>query len=207
MLIKLKKEKMKIKFTLIVLFMITLSVSQTQAQQKDYNSILKFSAANFVVNNFQLGLERKVAENQSIYLIAGYTYDKDNNWSTTEGLNLEIQYKYFAFESQGKVAKKRIYFAPYLGYKDFDYEETDFDYSNPEANTTNEFDIKAINAGIIIGITYILKERFVFDLYVGGGIRKTNDYDPDNLTYITGILEVGYEGIAPRVGLDVGITF
>lgn len=198
---------MKIKLSLLIFMIVAFSTLQAQDQPKEYKSIMKFSAVNFFFKNFQLGIERSVSLNQSIYFTAGYTYEEEYS-SKKEGFNLEFQYKYFAFDAQGQHALKRLYFAPYIGYKDFDYDKEYYNYNvDPTTQTLEVFDIKAVNAGVLIGLTYILKERFVFDFYIGGGIRKTNDYDPDKHTYQNDIMDVGYNGIAPRVGFDVGITF
>lgn len=197
---------MKIKISLLIIMLVSFSTLQAQDQSKEYKSIMKFSAVNFFFKNFQLGIERSVSPNQSVYFTAGYTYEEEYS-SKKEGLNLEFQYKYIALEAQGQHALKRIYFAPYLGYKDFDLDQEIYNYDSEPQSTIEVFDIKAVNAGVLIGITFILKERFVFDFYVGGGIRKTNDYDPDKHTYQNGIMDVGYNGIAPRIGFDVGITF
>ncbi|MCD4771865.1 MAG: DUF3575 domain-containing protein [Bacteroidales bacterium] len=203
----------------ILLFALMFSiVSVTSAQQQNenntsnnYSNTVKFSTLPFVNSTFQLSYERFLKKDKSLALFAGYTY-RDNWRDEREGFNFEMQYKYFVFESKGRKTVKKLYFAPYVSfyYTDFTDEEYYWYNNDPEEDyySTVNYIIKSYRGGVLVGFNWILAERITLDIYLGGGIRKTNNFNKNSDTnYNRSVWEPGYNGIAPKIGMDVGINF
>ncbi len=205
----------KVIFIIALIFGIV-SVTSAQEQNetntiKDYPNTVKFSTFTFINGTFQLNYERFLKTDKSLAFYAGYTY-RDNWEDEREGFNFEIQYKYFVFESVGNKTVKRLYFAPYTSfhYTDLTNEYYYWHHDDPDGYyySKENYIIKSYRSGVLFGFNWILAERITLDIYMGGGIRKTNNFDKGKDSYYdSDIWEPGYNGIAPRIGLDVGINF
>lgn len=206
------------KIILIIALMFgILSVTSAQEQDetntvKNYLNSVKFSTLTFINGTFQLSYERFLKTDKSLEFFAGYTY-RDNWEDEREGFNFEIQYKYFVFESEGRKTVKRLYFAPYASFHYTDLTTEDYywiEYPDEYRYSKENYIIKSCRGGVLFGFNWILAKRITLDVYIGGGIRKTNNFDKDDdddSYYGNDVWEPGYNGIAPRIGLDVGINF
>ena len=180
------------------------SIIQASTQEKTelLKNEFKFSLVNFTVGNFQISYERYVKEDIGLQLNLGYT--NVDNYNRREGVNAEFQLKYYLFEWLRRNSAQKIYFAPYAGYKNMNVDIDDYywEEDNYIENIRSEH-VQAINAGIVVGYKFILNRRLILDAYFGGGIRKANDIEE----YWEDIFDPSYNGIAPRVGLDIGFNF
>ncbi len=75
-------------------------------------------------------------------------------------------------------------------------------------------DVTAFEGGIVMGIQFHLTQRFLFDIFAGGGIRYadetdniTDDIRPDFYRETYDVLDIEYTGIKPMGGFHIGFTF
>ena len=55
---------------------------------------------------------------------------------------------------------------------------------------------------MLFGMQYVFAERVHIDFYIGGGLRKA-----DKENYYDTVVEPGYSGLAPKLGIDLGFSF
>ena len=105
-----------------------------------------------------------------------------------------------------------LYAAPYL--LGLSYAETTKVYNyNPAYDEVqyllvNE-KILSAEGGALMGVQFDITPRIVLDIFLGGGVRQSNisrdgDYEGSS---DFGLLEIGFTGVKPRIGLQMGITF
>ena len=195
---------------IILILCIVLSTSGAFAQvlatanSPEYRNILKMSVSLFTQSTFQLGLERFVKPTTSVYVTAGLSFqntDYENNW----GIRNELQMRFYVFNLIKPTTSQRLYFAPYLMNQYYETETNEYDnFGNPYWRS-DTFD--AFSGGMLFGWSFSFANRVNLDIYTGGGIRKTFNYEPAENYYDDGILDYGYSGIAPRLGIDIGFWF
>jgi len=196
------------KIFFILCITITTSGSYSQvlatANSPEYKNILKMSVSLFTQSTFQLGLERFVKPTTSIYITAGFSLqnsDYENNW----GIRNELQMKFNVFTLLKPATSQRLYFAPYIMNQYYVTERNTYDgYGNPYWQS-DSFD--AFSGGMLFGWSFSFANRVNLDIYTGGGIRKTFNYDMADNYYDNSIFDYGYSGIVPRLGIDIGFWF
>ncbi len=203
-------SKLKImRNSLFIIFILSIITLRLYAQENIsnntfYKNTFKFSPVHFFLSTLQMGYERALDNKNNLCIGAGIT--SSSNWNTDErsGVNAEMLFKHFVFTNAGINAAQRLYFAPYVQYR---YTEGEYEYWNNIGGIVyNEKKTEYINSyggGIVFGFKMIIVKRLVFDVYLGGGIRITDDKD----NHWDGIMEPGYNGIAPKFGLDIGFGF
>ena len=88
----------------------------------------------------------------------------------------------------------------------FETESKTYDNNGNYIWQTDTFD--AFGGGMLFGWSFSFANRINLDIYTGGGIRKTFNYDPaENTYYSDGVFDYGYSGIVPRLGIDIGFWF
>jgi hypothetical protein len=175
------------------------------ANSPEYKNILKMSVSQFTRSTFQLGLEHYIAPTTSFYLAAGLNF-KDSDQSKTWGLITEAQMRFHVFTVIKPRTSQRLYFAPYLLNQYFETENKAYNsYGNPLWKT-DTFD--AFGGGMLFGWSFSFANRINLDIYTGGGLRKTFNYDDtENMYYNESTFDYGYSGIVPRLGIDLGFWF
>ena len=75
-------------------------------------------------------------------------------------------------------------------------------------------DVSSIEGGAIVGLQVDITRRIVIDMYIGGGIRKTDLEDQltqeqRDQAYIQsyGVFDPEYQGVKPKLGFQIGMTF
>lgn len=195
---------MKKTFAIIALLALGMQMF-AQGKEKAYKNVFSFNPIYFTTSTFMMGYEGFIQPNKSLAFYAGAIYDQDYK----EGFTGEFQYRYFISDQDiWQKDNLKIFFAPYLQYK---YVEiTDNWWVNGNIIEDYKYTIHAYGGGILFGFKLTVIERLVFDAYVGGGIRRTNDYKEDNIEnyyYDDGLTDPGYNGIAPKAGVTVGFNF
>jgi hypothetical protein len=174
------------------------------ANSPEYNNILKMSASLFTQSTFQLGYERFINPNTSFLLAAGLSF-KDSDYENSWGIRTEAQMKFHVFTLVKPELSHRLYFAPYLLNQYFDTESQQYDNYGNYYWQTDTFD--AFGGGMLFGWSFSFANRINLDIYTGGGIRKTFNYDQSDYYYDDSVFDYGYSGIVPRLGIDVGFWF
>lgn len=196
---------MKKTFALISILVLCIQVS-AQETEKTYKNVVSFNPIYFTASTFMMGYERFIKPNKSLTFYLGAIYDQNYK----EGFTAEFQYRYFISDQDiWQKDNLKIFFAPYLQYKNVEMMGRWWVDNNGVVEDHN-YTIHAYGAGIMFGFKLTVIDRLVFDAYVGGGIRRTNDYKEDgkeNFYYEDGVTDAGYNGIAPKAGVTVGFNF
>lgn len=71
---------------------------------------------------------------------------------------------------------------------------------------TDEYEVKQMEGGIVMGFQMIFSNNLSLDFFVGGGLRSSViENKPKEIEFYAP--ERGYTGIVPKIGFDVGISF
>ena len=198
-------KKALVLFMLIFLMQNVLAQKPGNESDKTYEKI-GFSVLPFINGTFQLQFESLNESGNSVWLAPSVTYI-DNDYDKIMGGGMEIKYRLYVFEKITEKNIKNIYFAPYGFYKHFVFEEThyyDYPYNYEEdyVPTTSDKKINVFGGGMLFGMQYVFAERVHIDFYIGGGLRKA-----DKENYYDTVVEPGYSGLAPKLGIDLGFSF
>ncbi len=175
------------------------------ANSPEYRNILKMSVSQFTRSTFQMGYERFINPNTSFYLTAGLTF-QDSDYEKVFAVRNEAQMRFHVFTIIKPKESHRLYFAPYLMNQYFETETQVYDNNGNYFWQTDTFD--AFGGGMLFGWSFSFANRINLDIYTGGGLRKTFNYDGDENTYYNDdIFDYGYSGIVPRLGIDIGFWF
>lgn len=199
----------KILFAIVITLMATAVQSQVlaTANSPEYKNILKMSASQFTRSTFQMGFEHFFDPGTSLFLAAGLSF-KDSDYDKTWGIRAEAQMRFHVYSVVKPRESHRLYFAPYILNQYFDTEVRDYSSGSSYAWRSDTFD--ALGGGMLFGWSYSFANRINLDIYTGGGLRKTFNFDPNpngEYYYSDGIFENAYSGIVPRLGVDIGFWF
>ncbi len=193
---------------IFVVFAFIISVSGVSAQilatanSPEYKNVLKMSASLFTRNTFQMGYERFFNPTNSLYLAAGLNF-RDTDYERNWGVRTEAQLRFHVYTIIKPKESHRLYFAPYLVNQYLETETRDYSSSSFGVWKSDSFD--AIGGGMLFGWSYSFANRVNLDVYTGGGFRKTMG-KTENFNN-NGIFDIGYNGIVPRFGIDIGFWF
>lgn len=173
------------------------------ANAPDYRNVLKMSGSLFTRNTFQLGYERFINPTTSLYLAAGMNF-KDSDYERDWGLRTEAQMRFHVYTVINPSSSHRLYFAPYLMNHYLTLENRIYEYpSGNQEWKSDTFD--AVSGGMLFGWSYTFANRINLDIYTGGGLRKTFNYEKND--NYNDLFDYGYSGIVPRLGVDIGFWF
>lgn len=194
-----------------------------QAQDIIYRSnAIKISTTAFFGSSFVLSYERLIKDNISIQVTAGLTArEKNNLYSTSSSVNYMNKDKVFGYSvegalrfyfSNGVVPMRGIYASPYGRLQNLDF--TVFPTSSSNGSTSNQqldYNLRSYEGGILFGFQPVISDRFLFDMYLGGCLKYSENNKPswygyDDYTFL--VLEgFDYTGVAPRAGVRIGMKF
>lgn len=196
-------KQILITFGLVVLFAGANAQVLATANSPEYKNVLKMSASLFSRNTFQIGVERFFEPNTSYYITAGLNL-KDSDIEKNWGVRTELQMRFHVYTVIKPKISHRLYFAPYLFNHYLETEKYEYGTNGNRLWKKDSFD--ALGGGMLFGWSYSFANRINMDIYTGGGLRKTFDYDA-LYNYTDGIYDYGYSGIVPRLGIDIGFWF
>ncbi|MBL7875317.1 MAG: hypothetical protein JNL53_06610 [Cyclobacteriaceae bacterium] len=197
-------------------------------------ALFKVAPQNFTENTLKVGTEifnKKKTKSYTVYLYGRFESNNSNQpfyygEAFYKGLGCEFQYRKYISPLQNYITRKGktylqgIYFSGYLqgaSYNnngDFTY----FSYDPTTGQQTNyivnvEESIKNWGTGFTIGVHRTLWNVLYIDAYVGGGIQwsditRSSNSNLNNYYYssYTDITDPAYQGIMPKIGLQVGIA-
>ena len=193
--------------TVIILLIIATGANAqvlATANSPEYKNVLKMSAALFTRNTFQMGFERFINPNTSFLISAGLTF-KESDFEKVMGVRTEAQMKFHVFTAIQPKISHRLYFAPYLLNEYYENGSNEYDNNGNYTWVNDTFD--AFGGGMLFGWSFSFANRINLDIYTGGGFRKTFSYNSEDHHYDNGVLDYGYSGIVPRLGVDIGFWF
>ena len=147
------------------------------ANSPEYKSILKMSASLFTRSTFQMGYERFLNPNNSVYLTAGLNF-RDSDYEKEWGVRTEAQLRFHVYTVIKPKESNRLYFAPYLMNHYLETEGQSYDNNGAYSWNTDTFD--AFGGGMLFGWSFSFANRINLDIYTGGGFRKTFNYNNTN---------------------------
>ena len=162
------------------------------------------SVLQFTRCTFQMGYERFFKANTSFFLAAGLAF-QDTDYEKVWGVRTEAQMRFHVYTVIKPKESNRLYFAPYLLNQYFETERQEYDNYGNSTWKLNTFD--AFGAGMLFGWSYSFANRINLDIYTGGGIRKTFNYENRDYNSNNGVFDNHYSGIVPRLGIDIGFWF
>lgn len=182
-----------------------ISKAQTMpsANAPDFSNVLKMSGSLFTRNTFQMGYEKFFNPTTSFYLMAGINF-KDSDYERDWGVRTEAQMRFHVYTVINPSSSHRLYFSPYLMNHYLTLERRDYSYSGSAIWKSDTFD--ALSGGMLFGWSYTFANRINMDIYTGGGLRKTFNYEQSD-GYNDSVFDYGYSGIVPRLGVDIGFWF
>lgn len=209
---------------LSVLFISMSTYAQENTEPFFKQNALKISPVEFGKAEFQLTYERYFNDRSSSLSIMPSIILEDSFNESQEGYQLMAQYRFFLThlrKDQGKsvfgfhnigfyagvyglaLDYQKDYMAGYWDDFTMDYIENEYTH-----------DQTSYEGGAIIGLQIDISNRILLDMYIGGGIRKTDatdtiDDDPNIDMYYRdyNVFDREYNGVKPRLGLQLGILF
>lgn len=197
-------------------------------------SLVKVSPFHFIDGTFNLSYEKSFSTDNSILFSGGFNLAENGDeygWmgelqlrkyvfrpNVNSSSSLPLSGIYTGLYGNGKYFVQQ--YQRYYDYWDVEpyYEET-YDENGQYVGSTYvpgegyeyrseniEYEIKQIEAGIIMGFQLLFSDKISLDLFVGGGLRSSQiDNKPEQLEFYSP--ERGYTGIVPKIGFDVGLSF
>ena len=150
-------------------------------------------------NILQLGYERIFMDASKSILISVGVLVRGYNSDIEKGFSDELQFRFYLNDlrnpGQGNKLKYAFHFSPFFAHRYIDARSyMTYDYSN------------SVSAGIISGMkgTY---GHFVFDIYLGGGFKKSFTNKDNPVFESKDIFDDNFTGIRPKIGLLLGFCF
>ncbi len=197
---------------------------------EEYKDNLKISPIQFGKSYFEFAYEFGMKGGQSSIQIAPMIMLKRNNFEEFRGIQGEIQYRNYLKKwndtetKLGPFSNIDFFVGLYGLGLSFERDYTAEFYPNinqmptvvREDHTRNIF---ATEAGIFVGMKFIVGKRITLDLLAGGGVRYSEiDDSIDNSIYFNEdtnyyyydddneVFDLGYYGVKPKLNLQIGIT-
>lgn len=210
--------------TILCLSFLPLLLTAQSDDQTIYRSnALRISPFEFKHAEFQLNYERYFNNRSSSIIIAPSVFLKENNEENIEGVQIIGQYRFYLthFNKENQPNFLGMYnygfytglYASYLKYTE-DFKDG---YWNEESQNYIALkfrkEVQAIEGGALVGLEVDVTQRIQIDFYIGGGVRYsdyTNTYEdlaPDEEYPYIGIFDPEYQGVKPKVGFSIGVTF
>jgi len=165
------------------------------------DALVKVSPFHFLDGTIYTTYERAFNNNNSFALSGGYRLSDNGDEYGWMG---ELQLRKYIFKPSINSSSESSLAGVYAGlYGNGKYFVEQFQTSN---NFSQEYDVKQIEGGVLMGIQIIFSEKLSLDFFAGGGLRDSNfDNKPIGLDLYSP--ERGYTGIVPKIGFDIGVSF
>lgn len=193
----------------------------SQSYTFPYKNVLRISPFEFSRSQFELSYERYLNNRKSSVIIAPSIYLNEGENESLNGWQLMSQYRFYlthlSKESGNSILN--IYdiafyagvYGLYMDITEKDLESYYDDITNQYIEQENTYDINSEEGGALIGMQVDITSRIVFDFYVGGGVRFSqveSTYNLPDLYYgDPSIFDFDFQGVKPKVGFSLGITF
>jgi hypothetical protein len=197
----------------LTLFVITL-LGFTTLNAQDF--LLKNSPFHFADATFNMSIEKDLGGDKSVNFTGGIHLLEDGwNYDDEKGLTAEIQLRKYVMNFKNSESKLNgVYVAPFGRlsyfkihdtYRDWYYEYDSLgNYSEWTEETTVNASSKSGQAGIVMGVQYIMSDVILFDLFLGGGVQYAVEAGNRDRTHWSG----GYRfntGVIPKIGFNIGV--
>ena len=210
------------KYLYITLLFIPLFVNAQQSENDFENQTFKLGIVPQygIVNGTRLDLDFRLKNPKSWIVFAPQIYIHDQgtlqwDYDRMFGIGLEVQHKIFLVTQMDKRSAYIAYGPVFNYYSIKDNALTPVEFVEDEATYIGITDrvettsLYKLGANLIIGIQYIVSERFYFDPYIGTGIRFSFDNKTSGLhkMYNEWWGDMGYSGTLIVGGIRFGVIF
>jgi len=215
----------------IILLTSALSLALVSFSQ---DALVKISPFHFVDGTIYATYERALSNNNSFALSGGYNLTENGDEYGWMGELQLRKYVYKpSLNSSSESPLSGVYAGLYGNGKYFVQQHTEYTtqwevepyYTNnyddnnnfigttyhegvgySRTANTQEYEVKQMEAGVVMGFQLIFASNLSLDLFVGGGLRSSQvDNKPEEIEFYSP--ERGYTGIVPKIGFDIGIAF
>lgn len=165
------------------------------------SNLVKISPFHLLDGTFYTSIEKNLNNDRTIYLAGGYRLsDNGDDFGWMGELQIrKYLYRFTKSQSLGDSPFSGVYGGIYANGKYFSEFDGD-NYYSPE-----HYEIKQVEAGVMMGIQMVFYKKLSLDFCVGGGLRASDI--SGNYNRIPSFPERGYTGVVPKVGFEVGISF
>jgi hypothetical protein len=219
------------KYLTLPLVTIFTSIVAQDLDQQPSRSVFKISPQHFTQRQLKAGFERfnrSYSRSFSFYLNGLMDWYEEPGYDEGHsGLGAELQYRKYLAPLAARTTKKGntyyrgIYFSGYLQGAHYSGTQSGIYYDyDPDTgtNTGKPYDYKEDignwGFGFTFGFQQTLWSKIFFEVYVGGGLQfadqNASGVVPDDPYYYyffdpSGITALDYQGIMPKIGLQIGI--
>ena len=198
------------KITLLAIILLAITTINAQ------DILLKNSPFHFADATFKMSIEKELSDDKSINLSGSVHLVEDGwNYEDEKGLAAEIQLRKYVLNFKNSDSKLNgVYVAPYGRlsyfrmhdtYRDWYYEYDDLgNYSEWTVETTVNASSKSGQAGVVMGVQYIMSDVILFDFFFGGGVQ----YAVEAGNRFRNHHDIGakfYTGVLPKIGFNFGV--
>ena len=203
--------------------------AQDEAVMKAKKNSIKISPTAFFASTFAVSYERYIAESFSMQLTGGimasskdsysnssgyynsngtYVYADDNSKDIASGGLIDLSMRFFFLKGQSVMSG--LYAGPYGRYSKNTFTINTYTTNGIAVPTSLKYNIESYEGGALFGWQFVVKNAFVMDMYVGGGLKRSSNTAPFNYNNESSfwILESqDYTGITPKAGFRLGFVF
>jgi hypothetical protein len=186
----------------------------TLTSQEPVHNIIKLSPFHFAEGTFLLSYEHIMAnEKSSIMVLAGlHSRENFNAPEPSFGFQEELQYRFYVSPPKNTGAGGRnfvffkgFYAGPYVYHRYRSQSRQVFDWIL-QSNTLVDERINEVSGGVILGAQIAFANRLFLDFYTGGGVKRSFGRQESVQTNYS-VLDLGYNGVIPKIGFQLGIGF
>ena len=195
------------------LFIIALlSLTTLNAQER----LIKISPFHFADATFNISVEKSMKSDYTLNFSGGVHLLEDG-WDARDekGVTSEIQLRKYVLNCKNSDSKLNgVYVAPFgrlsyfkmnHTYRDWYYEYDDLgNYSDWTEETTVNASSKSGQAGVVMGVQYIMSDVILFDLFLGGGVQYAVEAGNRDRTRWSGRYRFN-TGVIPKIGFNIGV--
>ncbi|PLX06173.1 MAG: hypothetical protein C0596_16965 [Marinilabiliales bacterium] len=190
---------------IIITSLLLLAVNLVSAQNSTNSEYEANYQKNYIYINpiqpvfytLQMGYERVFKENKRSIIICLGIYREEYDFIKNKGFTDELQYRFYINSNESDDRNKLTfdyYLGPYFNHKFFDI--------NRSRYTAHNFILGAVGG---LRLSY---KSFALDLHVGGGYKHVifGGYHTNYNGYEE-FSDIGYTGILPKLGVQIGYKF
>ena len=190
-----------------------------QAQEADdavtthppVKNIIKISPFHFVEGTFLMSYERMLNEQKSSIMVSLGLNSRERSWNNSSqfGFQEEIQYRVYVAPPKDVGARGRnfmffkgFYAGPYISHRFRSTTEPQWDWITQQ-NSPTKTEINEVSGGVLMGVQIAFANKVFADFFLGGGVKRSFGEVPQG--FFIDITQPGYNGVIPKIGLQIGI--
>ena len=160
-----------------------------------------------------MSYERFLSETVSLQVSAGL-HSRESSFIGQSGFGVqeELQARFYLLKPENSSAGARQFFffkglfaGPYVYHRWRQQQISEWDWV-AQQNVPIDQNINEVSGGVIIGAQIALGNVFYMDLFTGGGIKRSFGRNESSQQFYD-ITTVGYNGVLPKIGFNIGVGF